>query len=431
MTLLLIKLVVALPVLAAMTPGNLGSRSRRQDQAPLEPFVLNHRAEANSSSDVSFLLDAPAGKDGYIRVRRGHFVKPDGKRIRFWGVHITEWSPGSVEFPPKEDAPMWAATLARHGVNIVRLHFLDLPSPRGLIDSTKPDTQSFDPGQLDRFDFWVAQLKKNGIYMDLNLNVGRSYKPGDGVHDATRLGWGKGVVYYDPRLIELQRDYANKLLTHRNPYTNTEYRNEPAIAIVEMVNENALYMGFRAPSPYYETELADLYNKWLAKHRSREELAALRKEAQVEPGAPIPRLQGAAIREASPTRYATELQFYRETERAFYGGMKRFLRDLGVRQPIIGTADHSHSGSSYAMLTDFDQMDIIDGHDYWQHPGARGTASAMVNDPLNSTVVELSRTAIAGKPYTVTRPITRSPTTTPPRVFQSWPLMRACRTGTW
>ena len=98
---------------------------------------MDHRAAGASPADVSFLLDAPAGKAGFIRVQDGHFVKPDGQRIRFWGVHFTDWSRGSVEIPPKEDMPMWAATLARYGINMVRLHFLDLPSPRGIIDSTR------------------------------------------------------------------------------------------------------------------------------------------------------------------------------------------------------------------------------------------------------------------------------------------------------
>jgi hypothetical protein len=46
-------------------------------------------------------------------------------------------------------------------------------------------------------------------------------------------------------------------------------------------------------------------------------------------------------------------------------------------------------------------MDIIDGHTYWQHPEYYVKKLPMVNDPFNSTVVELSRSAIAGKPYTV------------------------------
>jgi hypothetical protein len=44
---------------------------------------------------------------------------------------------------------------------------------------------------------------------------------------------------------------------------------------------------------------------------------------------------------------------------------------------------------------------VVDGHDYWQHPGMYVRKAPMVNHPFDSTVVELSRSAVAGKPYTV------------------------------
>jgi hypothetical protein len=77
---------------------------------------MNHRQGADSRADVSFLLDCPAGKDGFITVRDGHLVKPDSERLRLWGMNITDWSRGSVMIPAKEDAPVYAATLARFGV---------------------------------------------------------------------------------------------------------------------------------------------------------------------------------------------------------------------------------------------------------------------------------------------------------------------------
>src|SRR5262245_22558228 len=109
-------------------------------QQDWKPFVFNHREAANSVIDLSNLLDAPAGKRGFARIVNGHLVAGDGKRLRLWGVNITDWTRGSTMFPSKEDAPMWAAALARFGVNCVRLHFLDLASPRGLIDSKREDT---------------------------------------------------------------------------------------------------------------------------------------------------------------------------------------------------------------------------------------------------------------------------------------------------
>lgn len=387
------------PLLLLYSPGAFA----QWDDGLLRPFVMDHRAAGSPAVDVSFLLDAPAGKDGFVRLQNGHFVKPDGSRIRFWGVHFTDWSRGSVEIPPKEDAALWAATLARYGVNLVRLHFLDLPSPRGIVDSTANDSRSFDPRQLDRLDFEISEFKKRGIYVDLNLNVGRSYKAGDGVQDFDRIQWGKGLTLYDPRLISLEKEYAQRLLTHVNPYTGTAYRDEPAIAIVEILNENGLYLGFPAPTPYYEDELTTLYNAWLQRKLSPEELKKLRGGASVPEGAPVPRLKSQDAAAAPQERYQAEMAFYMDTEGKFYADMSAYLKNqLGVKVPITGTADHSHTSSPYPMLVSLSKLDTLDGHVYWEHPGSPPPVNTpMVNDPLHSTVVQLSRTAFAGKPYTV------------------------------
>jgi len=369
----------------------------------LKPFVMDHRAARTSPADVSFLLDAPAGKTGFVRIRDGHLVKPDGSRLRLWGVHLTDWSRGSVLLPEKDDIPMWAATLARYGINCVRLHFLDLDAPRGIIAADGTDSQRFDAQQLDRLDFLVSELKRRGIYVDLNLNVGRSYKPGDGVPDVDRIRWGKGLVLFDPRLIALQKDYARQLLTHRNPYTNTEYRNEPAVAIVEILNENGLYVGFNAPTSFYNEELTAQYNAWLERNRTPAEVQRLRDIAEVPSTARVPRLTGPQVGSAPKERYDAEMAFTSHIEESFYLDMASYLKDsLGVKVPLTGTADHGHSGSSYPMLASLSKLDIMDGHVYWEHPGSPPPVNTpMVNDPLHSTVVQLSRTAMAFKPYTV------------------------------
>ena len=376
------------------------ARSQRGDSL-LVPFTMEHRAADSASLDLSFLLDAPAGKHGFPRVRDGHLVRGDGARLRLWGVHLTDWSRGSVLLPTKEDAPMWASTLARYGINCVRLHFLDLDVPRGII-AAGSDSRHFDAQQLDRLDFLVAELKKRGIYVDLNLNVGRSYRAGDSVPDFERIRWAKGLTLYDPRLIALQKEYARMLLTHVNPYTGLAYRDEPAMAIVEILNENAVWVGFSA-TPFYDAALTTLYNEWLAKNLSTAELARLREITGVAADAPVPRLKGPEVGAAPKERFFAESRFIVDVETRFYTGMASYLRDsLGVRVPITATADHGHSSSSYPMLMALSKLDIVDGHVYWQHPGSPPPVNTpMVNDPLHSTVVQLSRTAVAGKPYTV------------------------------
>ncbi|MHB8888041.1 MAG: hypothetical protein ACYC46_04425 [Acidobacteriaceae bacterium] len=370
------------------------------------PFTMDHRRAALSHSpvDVSFLLDAPAGKHGFIQVKDGHLATGDGQRIRFWGVNITDWSKGSRQIPPKEDAPFWAATLARFGVNCVRFQFLDLEVPRGLIDSHYPDTRHLDAEQLDREDFFIAQLEKRGIYIDFNLLVGRPFKAADGVHDASLLRQGaKGTSLFDTRLIELQKEYAQQLLSHQNPYTRLKYTDDPAVAIVEINNENALNIGYRAPSPFYQKELTEMYNQWLAKHRTPEQIAQLRSIAGVDGAAPVPLMswKGQAAT-APPERFYAEAEFFSDVQHNYFVDMENYLKHtLGSKSLVIATADHSHANSGYLVLLATSSMDIIDGHTYWQHPEMYVRKSPMVNDPFNSTVVELSRSAIAGKPYTV------------------------------
>ncbi len=365
----------------------------------LQPFIVDHRHEDAASLDLSFLLEAPAGRNGFIRVENGHLAKPTGEAARFWGVNITEWTPGSIAIPTKEDAPVWASTLARHGINLVRLHFLDLPTPRGLIDDKHEDSRHFDVGQLDREDFFIAELLKRGIYVDWNMKVGRQFKDGDGVL-STRVG--KGPLLFDRRLIELQKEYTRQILTHVNPYTKRAYRDEPGVALVEIVNEDAIYVGWTADSPY-DQELTDLYNDWVQRTLSASELASLRKATGVSGNGPIPRLKWSGLAAAPAEQYYTECRFFRDLQAGYFQEMGAFLKKrIGVKVPIMATADHSHRDSGYYLVADTSLLDVVDGHTYWQHPEDRTYRHMpMVNDPLNSTVVELSRSAMAGQPYTV------------------------------
>ena len=340
-------------------------------------------------------------------------------------MNLTGWTHGSTNLPPKEQAPLWAAELARFGINCVRFHFLDLTTrdpndnsprrrPAGLIDRHRNDTQAFDADQIDRLDFFVAELKKRGIYIDLNLNVGRTYKEGDGVPDWDQIAHAKGMTYIGDRLLELQRDYARQLLTHYNPYTKTEYRHEPAVAIVEIVNENSIVefwlrnwlRGERKPenphymldlTPYYEQRLTEKYNAWL--EQNNEPAAARGNFASRPASSQARRSRGCTakqFREAPDERFHAEATFYMEMEKQFFLGMEDYLKkDLGVESLVVGTADHTYWIPNQPLLRSTSLMDIVDGHVYWQHPAIWNTRNTpMVNEPLRSTIVKLSRSAL-------------------------------------
>ncbi len=391
----------------------------------LKPFHIDWKLHSDSAIDLTFLHDAPAGKDGQIRIENGHFVKPDRKRFRIWGINFSS----RACFTSKQDAPMIAEYLARMGLNCVRFHHMDNPGT-GLLNGDPNTTRELHPDVLDRLDFLIAELKKRGIYTNLNLNVSRQYKEGDDVREFEYLGYAKGVTYFDKRIIELQKEYAEQLLTHYNPYTKSEYRNEPAVVIVEIVNENSIVESWfnnrllgentkKNPGtwtdipPSYGSALTELYNTWLKENLTEDELKRLRKEVQIADDEMIPRLRREQFHEASTFHFHTEASFYMDIEKNYFLDMYDFLKkDLQVQAAIVGSSDHNHYRSGYPHLSATSLMDVVDGHVYWQHPHYTGGRTGrrrnftipntpMVNDPHFSTVVQLSRTAMAGKPYTV------------------------------
>lgn len=74
--------------------------SAHGQDVPLAVYTVDHYTRVDSQSDVRFLLDAPAGKQGFITAAAGHLVTPDGKRFRMWGVNLSGWTKGSALLPP-------------------------------------------------------------------------------------------------------------------------------------------------------------------------------------------------------------------------------------------------------------------------------------------------------------------------------------------
>lgn len=383
------------------------------EQPRMQPYATDWRYGGQRLASVAFLLDAPAGKDGFIRASNGHLVKPNGERFRVWGMNLT----GPANFPSQEDAPAFAAQLAGVGLNCVRFLFIDQPAPAGLLNPKRNDTRAFDAGQLDRLDFFVAELKKRGIYSYISLNVARKYKDGDGVRDYEYLGYAKALTFFDERLIALQKEYARLLLTHHNPYTNSEYRHEPAVAIIELMNENSVLQAWLRGgllgknslenrtawtdiTATYERDLTDRYHAWLRKKGH----------------APAPRLKPEEFASAPAEQFRMEAAYYMDLEDAYFQMMYNYLRkELGVRPLIVGTTDFSAGASGYPLLRSASRLDLLAGNSYWQHPRYEADPATtpgvrvrfhiqntpMIGDPLNSLVVRLSRSAVAGKPYVV------------------------------
>ncbi len=234
------------------------------------PFVVGYEP-SGGITDLSSRLERPAGRHGFVRVEDGHFATDEG-RIRFWATNMCF----EGCFPTREEAERVAARLAALGINCVRLHHMD----NRHIWGASPNKLTIDPEMLDKLDYFVYQLKQHGIYVNINLHVSRQLGPAEGFPNVEgRPKYDKGLDNFEPRMIECQKRYARDLLTHRNPYTNTRYCDEPAVAMIEINNENAVYCQYSRgelddlPEPYAST-FRRLWNAWLRKKYGNDEKLA-------------------------------------------------------------------------------------------------------------------------------------------------------------
>jgi hypothetical protein len=242
------------------------------------PFAIPWNDATHSAVDVSSLNPAPLDESRRIAVRDGHFCDATGRRVRFVGTNLA----AGACFPRKEDAEPVAAHLHKLGLNCVRLHHMDSgwaePNMFHLSGgSYGKRTDQLDPESLDRFDYLIYQLKQHGIYVDLNLHVGRAFSELDGLPDTDKLpDMGKVVSYFEPTIIARQQLYAEQLLTHYNPYTKTRYAEEPTVAMIELTNEDSLLDSadsIPGLPPHYRNLLAAGWNRYLkAKHGSTAKL---------------------------------------------------------------------------------------------------------------------------------------------------------------
>jgi len=244
------------------------------------PFVMPWDDATRTAVNVSALNPAPLDAKRAIVIKDGHFFDRTGRRVRFVG---TDFAAGAC-FPRKEDAARIAARMRKLGLNCVRLHHMDSAwaDPNLFYfsgGSYGKKTDRLDPRSLDRLDYLIYQFKLHGIYVDVNLHVGRGFNQADGFPDTNRIDdMGKVVGYFEPGMIERQKLFASQLLTHLNPYTKTKYTEEPAVALIEITNEDSL-LGSADSIPglpdHYRSIIATGWNQFLqGKYRSTAKLLA-------------------------------------------------------------------------------------------------------------------------------------------------------------
>jgi len=200
-----------------------------------------------SPVDLSFLNDKPAGLHGFVKGRGNDFEFEDGTPIRFWGANIA----AAALDVDKRQIKAQAKRLARLGYNLVRLHHHDSTGwvKKTVIDKHRNDSRHLNPDMIDKVDYWISCLKDEGVYVWLDLHVGRRFKRGDDLgpgadeilahaRSSETGADGRGYNYFNGRIEALMQEFNEKYLTHVNPYTGKAYVNEPAIMGLLITNEN-------------------------------------------------------------------------------------------------------------------------------------------------------------------------------------------------
>lgn len=287
-----------------------------------------------------FREEKPAGKHGFMQVAGNHFEFADGTPARFWGTNFN----GGSCFPEHDYAEKMAVRLAKIGINLVRFHQLDAEwNTPNIFQFTKgpwlENTQNLDPESMDRLDYFVYCLKREGIYIYMDLLTYRRFRTGDGIASAKDLpDAAKPYCLYNRRMIELQKQFAYDIFHHINPYTGMAYKDDPALVMTEIVNECDLFSKPIKIEPYV-TEFRTLFRRWLD-------------ENGIEFDAEHCDLAGVE----DPI-----INFKMAVHDGYYAEMYAFLREIGVQYPITGT----NWTKNTALLKSNIKMDFTDSHTYF------------------------------------------------------------------
>jgi hypothetical protein len=334
--------------IAVILPAAFSFRQGTSSPAPFSEAERNgawnfsFRADWDRSGallDLRYLNEKQAGESGFVRRSPDGtgFVLGNGRPVRFWAVNTTMYR------KPMQEVEQHARFLARIGVNMVRMH--------GSISPKKPGStlEDVDEQEIENAHKLVAAMKKQGIYCTI------SPWWANGGHAGSRAGWGLeeigdgqdiwGLLFFEDRLKAAYKGWVRRLYTRKNPYTGLSLAQDPAVAVIQIQNEDSLFFWtLQGLKPYWMRRLGAQFGSWCTRRYGSLEktLAAwqgMRWNGDDLPNGvlglmniyqmTLPQQGGAAL------RIRDEVQFLAEKQFAFYAEMAKFYREeLGCRQLI-------------------------------------------------------------------------------------------------
>ncbi len=185
---------------------------------------------------------APIGRvDGIrpIACRNGTLCYPDGSEVALWGVNFQtalSWEYNGrlarVGVPPTAEALKKIsddnlAEIRAMGCDVIRLHLC--PS-----DFSDAEGNVRDSIYLDALDHLMARAHDTATYVYLTLINDMGQRPFPDTFMAAR---GREEWLTDPAFVDRTERFIRAFLSREGRYTKRRYADDPAIAVIEIMNE--------------------------------------------------------------------------------------------------------------------------------------------------------------------------------------------------
>lgn len=313
--------------------------------------------------DLRSLNEQVAGASGYVFASGSELflatqqAKGDIAPVRFFAVNV---SMGNAS-QSRDSVDYLARKLAKLGVNMVRFH-----SPLW-----GEDLETIDKQKLDDFQYLVSAMKKQGIYTHLSFYfpLWVNVKPSDGIagYESIQNKHPFGLIYFDQQFQQIHRGWIQQIMTAANPYGN-KLSHEPALAIVELVNEDSLFFW-----TFSKQNIPDVQWKKLEKQYGGPILPAWDMTQKGIKQGGLSKLQ----------QMQKQVKFLANLQRDFYKKTTDYLKtDLGYRGLVVAS---NWKTADDAILHPIERWtyqagDIIDKHGYFngEHDGQGSSWSVRV-----------------------------------------------------
>jgi hypothetical protein len=192
--------------------------------------------------DLSYLNHRPAGRLGRVKAKGEELVFDTGETARFWGLNLQasalfETTPANIR--------AHARRIASLGFNLVRIHHHDSHwvTPN-IFGRQQSGTRQLDTQSLAMLDRWIEALKAEGVYIWLDLHVGRRMTAADDIWTLDEIADDegradiRGYSYVSDSIQDRMLEFQQAYISHVNSLSGLSYAADPAIIAVLVTNEN-------------------------------------------------------------------------------------------------------------------------------------------------------------------------------------------------